>query len=128
MLIDKNLNLEQLLQIHTLLIQETGGSAGVRDLGRLESVIASQTQFVFDQELYVGPYVKAAAIIRGIIADHPFVDGNKRTGMLSGITFLAINNIQFAGQVGSIEDFAVKVATKHLSVEEIAQWLKQNCG
>ncbi len=122
----KSLTLEQLLQIHTLVVQKTGGSAGVRDLGRLESVIASQTQFVFGEELYVGLFEKAAAIIRGIIGDHPFVDGNKRTGMLSGLTFLALNGFQFKGEEGLIEDFAVRVAVDHLSIKEIADWLKQN--
>lgn len=123
----KTLTLEQLLQLHTLVVQETGGSAGVRDLGRLESVVASQTQFVFGEELYAGLFEKAAAIIRGIIADHPFVDGNKRTAMLSGITFLKINGTTFHGKEGSVENFAVKVATDHLSIKEIAKWLEEHC-
>ena len=122
----KLLSLEQILQIHFILIEQTGGSAGIRDLGRLESVIASQTQFVFGEELYVGLYEKSAAIIRGIIADHPFVDGNKRTAMLSGLTFLKINGFTFKGPESSIEDFAVQVAVDRLSVKHIATWLQDN--
>jgi death-on-curing protein len=121
------LSLEHILQIHILLIKETGGSNGVRDLGRLESVIASQSQFVFGEELYSGFYEKSAAIIKGIIADHPFVDGNKRTAMLAGLTFLGANNIHFLGKKGSIENYAVKIAVEHLTIKEIASWLKQNC-
>lgn len=123
----KLLSLEQILQIHYMLIEQTGGSAGIRDLGRLESVIASQTQFVFGEELYAGLYEKSAAIIRGIVADHPFVDGNKRTAMLAGLTFLKINGVIFKAPVGSVEDFAVKVAVEHLSVKQIAGWLQDNC-
>lgn len=120
------LTLEQLLEIHALVVHETGGSAGLRDLGRLESAIATQTQAVFGEELYPDKYQKAAALIRGIIGDHPFVDGNKRTAMLVGLTFLAENEIQFKGKKGSIEDYAVKIATDHLSIAKIAKWLKDN--
>lgn len=70
-----SLTLEQLLALHVLVIQETGGSQGIRDLERLESAVAAQTQSVFGEELYPSLYEKAAAVIRGIIADHPFVDG-----------------------------------------------------
>lgn len=122
------ITLEQLIEIHALVIHETGGSAGLRDLGRLESVIASQSQAVFGEEVYPGPYKKAAAIIRGVIADHPFVDGNKRTAMLSGLTFLSANSIKFSGKKGSIEDFAVRVAVDHLSIDDIAAWLEAQCG
>lgn len=123
----KLISLEQLLQIHVIVIEQTGGSNGLRDLSRLESAIASQTQHVFDQELYEGLTQKAAALIRGIIHDHPFIDGNKRTAMLTGLTFLRINGIQFKGSKGSIENFAVEIALKNLDVKAISDWLETNC-
>src|ERR1700678_4041260 len=104
------LTLDQLMELHVLVIEATGGSSGLRDLGRLEAAIATQTQNVFGEELYPGVIDKAAAIIRGIIADHPFVDGNKRTAMLAGLTFLAINKISLSIPEGELEDFAVKIA------------------
>src|SRR3989344_3012796 len=120
------LTLEQLLEFHALVIGQTGGMDGLRDLGRLESVIATQTQNVFGEELYPLLHEKAAAIIRGIVADHPFVDGNKRTAMLAGITLLEINSITFIAKKKEIENFAVKVAVKKLGVAEIATWLKKH--
>lgn len=122
----KLLSLEHLLEIHAIIINETGGSDGLRDLGRLEAAIATQTQNVFGEELYSSAYEKAAAIIRGIIADHPFSDGNKRTGFLAGLTFLKINDLTFAAQAGEIENFAVKIATDHLDIPEIAFWLSEH--
>ncbi len=121
-----SLSVERLLEIHALVIHDTGGSAGLRDLGRLESAIAAQTQVIFGEEIYPDLFHKAAALIRGIIGDHPFVDGNKRTAMLSGLTFLSINGYKFSGAKGSLEDFAVKVATDRLKIEDIANWLKSN--
>jgi death-on-curing protein len=119
-----SLTLDQLLEIHVLVVDATGGSTGIRDLGRLEAAIATQTQNVFGEELYPRPIDKAAAIIRGIIADHPFVDGNKRTAMLTGLAFLDINKIRFTAINGEIEDFAVDIATEHIDIPEIARWLE----
>jgi death-on-curing protein len=118
------LTLEQLLEIHALVVEATGGSTGLRDLGRLEAAIATQTQNVFGEELYPGIIDKTAAIIRGIIADHPFVDGNKRTAMLSGLTLLDLNKVNFTAQPGGIENFAVDIATKHIDVPQISNWLR----
>ncbi len=119
----KLLTLEQLLQLHALVIQETGGSVGLRDLGRLESAIATQTQNVFGEELYGSSIEKSAALIRNIIADHPFTDGNKRTGMLAGLTFLKINDQTIRLDTGELEDFAVTIATDRLDIKAIVQWL-----
>src|SRR5258707_11541237 len=115
----KLLTLEQLLQIHVLVVDATGGSMGLRDIRRLESAIATQTQNVFNQELYPSVIEKSAAIIRGIIADHPFVDGNKRTALLAGLTLLEINGVTFMAQISEIEDFAVKIATDKLDIPAI---------
>jgi death on curing protein len=120
----KNLTIEQLLELHILVIAQTGGSDGLRDLGRLESVLAAQTQHVFGEELYPTEPEKAAALIRGIIGDHPFVDGNKRTAMLAGLTFLRINGHSFTAKKGELEDFAVRVATDHPDIPSIAAWLE----
>jgi death-on-curing protein len=117
------LNLDQLLEIHALLINETGGANELRDLGRLEAAIATQTQNVFGQELYQNEIEKSAAIIRSIIADHPFVDGNKRTAVLAGLTFLNINNIKIELSKGELEDFAVKIAVEKLDISIISSWL-----
>jgi death on curing protein len=119
-----NLTLEQLLELHALVIKTTGGSGDLRDLGRLESAIAVQDQNVFGEELYPLVFDKAAAMIRGIIADHPIVDGNKRTAMLCGLTLLGLNGRSFKAESGEIENFAVKIAVDHIDVPEISNWLK----
>jgi death-on-curing protein len=120
------LSLEQLLEIHALVMQLTGGGQGLRDLGRLQAALATQTQSVFGEELYPSYIDKSAAMIRGIVADHPFVDGNKRTAMLAGLTLLEINGHGLSAKVGEIEDFAVKVAVDKLDVPAIAQWLSDH--
>lgn len=120
------LTLEHLLEIHSLVISMTGGSDGLRDLGRLESAIGSQTQNVFGEELYPSITDKSAALIRALIADHPFVDGNKRTAMLTGLTFLSLNNVSFNAKKTEIEDFAVLIANSHLDIPDISKWLSRH--
>lgn len=117
------LSLEQLLELHALAVNHSGGSSGVRDLGRLEAAVATQSQEVFGQELYGSAQEKAAAFMRGIVQDHPFIDGNKRTAMLAGLTLLEVNGLQFVAKKGEVEDFAVRIATDHLDVSAIAEWL-----
>lgn len=102
----KILSLEQIIILHIAALKMGGGSEGVRDAGRLEAVVVTQT--------------------RGIIGDHPFADGNKRTAMLCALTFLAINGVELTATNQELEDFAVKIATDHLSVEKIAEWLRDN--
>ena len=120
------LTIDQILQIHVLVVGETGGSTGIRDLGRLESVVTTQKQHVFDKETYEGPMQKAASLIRGIIGDHPFVDGNKRTAMLTALTFLKINGVNLTISQGDLENFAVQVAIDKLDVTSIENWLEKH--
>jgi death on curing protein len=118
------ISLVELLEIHDEFIKATGGSQGARDIGRLEAALATQRQEVFNKQVYPTIHAKAAAIMRGIICDHPFVDGNKRTGMVAALTLLKMNGYIFSFDKGEIEDFAVKVAVEKLDVPEIAEWLK----
>lgn len=122
---NKQIDLEQLLLLHAYVLAQTGGGDGVRDMGRLEAALATQSQEVFGTELYESIFDKAAAIIRGIIADHPFVDGNKRTAMMAGLVLLKVNGAIFCASRQELEDFAVRVATERLSVKDIAKWLTE---
>lgn len=122
----KYLSLEQLVALQVLVVNESGGSQGVRDLERLKSVIANPQQEVFGEALYPTVYEKAAVYLRNIIADHAFIDGNKRTGILAALTFLQMNGVNFRAMAGELENFAVQVATEHLDVPVIAAWLKSH--
>lgn len=120
------ITIKQVLQIHALLLAETGGADGIRDLGRFEAAIETQTQVVFGKEVYSSDYHKAAALIRGIIQDYPFIDGNKRTGMMAGLIYLQLQGYTCNAEKGEIEDFAVKVAVNHVEIDEIAAWLRNS--
>lgn len=121
------LTVQDLELIHLQIIDESGGSLGTRDAGRLESAIAAMQQHTFGQELYPSVFLKAAVLSRGIIADHPFIDGNKRSGIMSGLIFLNLNGYDTVKLSDKdMEDFAVQIAVERCAVEEIATWFKTN--
>ena len=97
-------------------------------LGGWKQRLQTQHQEVFGKELYPSVHTKAAAMIRGIIEDHLFVDGNKRTALLAGLTLLEINALKVTVASGEVEDFAVRVAVERLGVDEIAAWLERFAG
>ncbi len=115
---------EELLFFHFKVVDDFGGSHGVREEGRLESILAAPKQEVFGQELYVSLQEKAAVYLRNIIADHPFVDGNKRTAVTCAVIFLSRNGAVLLASPKELEDFAVQVAVEHLEIPIIAAWLK----
>jgi death-on-curing protein len=104
-------------------IESSDGSARLRDLRRLEPASATQIQNIFGEELYVVTTDKAATIFHGIIADHDFIDGNKRTAMLAGLTLLSINGFDYMFKKEEVENFAVKIASHRLDVPQISFWL-----
>ena len=115
---------EQVLFIHARLIAETGGEHGVRDLGLLQSAV-SRPQAVFEgNELYPDIYHKAAALLESLVNNHPFVDGNKRTGITAAAMFLKINDLTLTASNQQVESFVLSVAAGKQEFESIVKWLK----
>lgn len=118
------LSSEEILRLHFQIIEDYGGSHGVRDEGRLKSIIAVPKQHVFGREQYPTLFEKAAVYLRNIIGDHPFIDGNKRTALIVCGVFLGRNDAALVTAPKDLESFTVRVATEHLSIEVIAEWFK----
>jgi len=112
--------------LHFQVIEDFGGSHGVRDEERLKSVVLAPQQEVFGGEQYLDIHEKAAVYMRNIIADHAFTDGNKRSGVTVAAIFLKRNGIKLTAPPKVLEDFAVQVAVEHLDVPTIAAWLRAN--
>ena len=122
------LSIEELLRLHFQLIKEYGGSHGVRDEGRLQPIIETPKQNLFNYEQYGSVFYKSAVYLRNIIGDYPFVDGNKRTALTACVIFLVRNGALLTANPQELEDFTVQAATNHLTIELIASWLQQNCS
>lgn len=117
------LTIEQVLFLHARLIEETGGSHGVRELNLLASAVA-RPKATFAGELYPDLFSKAAALIDSLIRNHPFVDGNKRTGIASGALFLVQNGRRLTATNSELERFTRRIAESKSDISEIAAWLE----
>lgn len=114
----------EIIELHVMIIEDFGGLHGIRDEAGLKSLVEAPQMIAFGVEQYVSMYEKAAVYMRNCIADHAFVDGNKRTGVTLAVLFLARNGRELCASPKQLENFAVDVATRHLGVEEIAEWLR----
>lgn len=115
---------EEILRLHYQLIEDFGGSHGVRDEGQLKSVTEAPKQEAFGEEQYPTLFEKAAVYFRNIIGDHPFTDSNKRTAVTVAAIFLMRNSRMLTATPKELEDFAVDAAVQHLSIADIAAWLE----
>ena len=120
------LTAEQVLFIHFRLVGETGGEHGIRDLGLLESAVARPQATFESQDLYTNIFEKAAALMDSLVNNHPFMEGNKRTGIACAVLFLRQNNIAFSAENSELERFTFHVASSRVQLSEIAKWLKNN--
>lgn len=120
----KYLTVKDVLLLHNLAIDASGGSHGLRDLGLLESAVARPKASFGGEDLYPTIFLKAGALVHSLLRNHPFIDGNKRTSMYSAMTFLELNGYKFIAKQKEVVDFALKVENEKLPVEEIAAWLK----
>ena len=88
------LSLEQVLELHRLEIRRFGGSAGLRERGGLEAALARPQMTFAGEDLYPDVESKAAAVMHSLVMNHPFVDGNKRTGAAVAELFLNLNGVE----------------------------------
>lgn len=115
---------EQVLFLHSRLIQETGGAHGVRDLSMLLSAMG-RPQASFDgEDLYPDLFSRAAALLDSLIRNHPFVDGNKRTAITAAGLFLRINGQRLLVEDAEMVRFTLACAQSQVPLEDIAGWLQ----
>ena len=122
----KYLNAEEILRLHFQLIEDFGGSHGVRDESRLMSVVEAPKLEAFGAEQYPTVFEKAAIYMRNIIGDYPFTDGNKRTAVTACGIFLHRNSKALKSLPQELEDFTLQVAINHLEISRIAHWLQEH--
>ncbi len=119
------LALDQVLRIHERQIERFGGSQGVRDQGALEAAIARPQATFGGDDLYPDIAAKAAALLHSLIANHPFVDGNKRTAAMSAELFLLFNGLELLADDDDLETATMAAARGELGAEELAIWMRQ---
>jgi death-on-curing protein len=118
------LNREDCLAIHEMMLAQHGGLSGVRDEGLLESAL-SKPRNLFAYSSPALPEM-AASYAAGIILNHPFLDGNKRTGFMLAATFLELNGLEFTATEESVVEMTLALASGKMKQSAYAKWLNEN--
>lgn len=114
---------ENVLLLHQYIAEETGGSIGVRDEGLLESALQSAFATFGGRELYPSKAEKAARIGASLVANHAFLDGNKRIGMYVMLTFLETNGIRVDCTDEDIVHAGLALASGEMGYEGLLDWI-----
>ncbi len=117
------LSKEQVLLMHSQLIDAVGGNDGIRDVGLLESALESPFQSYGGEELYPSIQAKAARLCYGLVKNHAMVDGNKRIGAHTMLVFSALNGCEVEYTQKELLDLILDVAAGKKQYEDILQWL-----
>ena len=117
---------KQVLYLYQRLIQETGGTMGLRDEGLLESAVYRPHASFGGQDLYPDLFSKAAALGHSLVSNHPFIDGNKRVGFEAMRLMLRLNGHDIHASADTKYAFIMGMAKGKLTEQAIADWLKQH--
>jgi death on curing protein len=119
----KFLTVPQVIELHDAFLEDWGGLPGIRDIGLLDSAVQSPRVTMFGKPLHRTVYDQAAAYVFHIVQNHPFNDGNKRTGAICAILFLEMNNIEIAFSEVQYEELVVEVAQGQHTKDQISHFL-----
>ena len=119
------LTIDMVEGFHRESLAHFGGSDGLRDRGLLESALA-RPENILAYEPDADVFRLAAAYGHGLVKNHPFIDGNKRTGILAAIVFLGINGVEVEFEEAEIAVMIIGVAASEFSELDLADWLRKN--
>jgi death-on-curing protein len=117
------IEIDHVVEIHSILISKYGGLDGIRDKKLLDSAINRPFATFDGIELYDSIEEKAAAIVQSILTNHPFFDGNKRTGYVLMRLFLRLNGKDIIAAENEKYDFVISIAQGKMNIDQITKWI-----
>lgn len=118
------LTLEDALEIHAVQLERFGGGAGLRNEGLLRSALAQPEATAFGDFLHTELFDMAAAYLFHVVSNHPFVDGNKRTGLLCALVFLDLNGVSLDQDDDRLYEVTMAVAQGRADKARVAETLR----
>ena len=122
----KSLSRHQVILLHSQLLVETGGADGIRDEGLLDAALDSPYSGFGNTQFYPTIEARAARLAFGLVNNHPFVDGNKRIGVLAMLVLLDLNDIALDVTDNDLIWLGVSLAEGNLDSEGVHDWIKQH--
>ncbi|OGQ50787.1 MAG: death-on-curing protein [Deltaproteobacteria bacterium RIFCSPLOWO2_02_FULL_53_8] len=120
--------LTEVVEIHCDQIMRYGGSPGIRDVELLQSAVGMPTAGFSEDYLHSDIFEMAAAYLFHIIRNHPFIDGNKRTGAVTALVFLMMNGIEIVAKEDKFEAMVRSVAEGKMDKVSVAVFFRKNAG
>lgn len=120
------LTIEKVIELHRLIINQSGGSGGLRDQGPLESAVGQPTMTFDGADLYPTISAKAGALAHALIQNHPFIDGNKRIGHAAMEVFLVLNGREIRAEVEEQEGLILDVASGQVPRAVLIDWIEEH--
>ena len=117
---------DDIVIIHDAIINEIGGSFGIREPGLLLSIAEKPKGNFSGQELYPDIFIKAAALYEGLCNYHVFIDGNKRTSAIAMYRFLYINGYELTATNKELVQYTLQITTTKPDIVDIAKWIKKH--
>ncbi|MDO4268649.1 MAG: type II toxin-antitoxin system death-on-curing family toxin [Eubacteriales bacterium] len=114
---------EDVIALHSRVIEKSGGIDGLRDRALLEAAVAAPLQAFGDTDFYPGIFEKAARLGYGLASNHAFLDGNKRIGALMVQLILKWNGYDLQLQTGELSDAFISIASGTMSEEQLHNWI-----
>lgn len=121
------LELDEMLALHADQVRRYGGTGGIRDLGLLQSALGMPRAWFAGQFLHGSLHEMAAAYLFHIVQNHPFLDGNKRSGLIAAIAFLGLNGLWLSAGEAELEDLVLGVASGRLQKADAAVFIRRRC-
>lgn len=122
------LGLDEVIEIHSDQIKRYGGLSGIRDIELLKSAIAMPAAGFGENYLHTDIHEMAAAYLYHIVRNHPFTDGNKRTGAVTSVVFLIMNGVDLQADEDAFEKMVLSVAEGEMDKAAIAQFFRNNAS
>ena len=120
------LTLEEVIDLHALVLQQSGGMPGIRDANALDSAVAQPAMAFGGQDLYPSIADKAAALAFSLVMNHPFFDGNKRIGHAAMETFLVLNGHELSATADEQEQVILQLAAGQMKRPDFADWVRNH--
>ena len=122
----RSVSIAEILETYQRIMQQSGGLVAIRDFGALESALAQPYMTFGGNELYPSLAEKAAVLGFSLMQNHPFADGNKRTGHAAMAMFLAINGYKIDASIDEQTEIILSVASGKLSRDGFTEWLSNH--
>lgn len=120
------LSVEEVIALHAAQIARFGGSGGIRDIGLLESAVATPQVGVGDDYLHRDLFEMAGAYLFHIVMNHPFIDGNKRTALHAALTFLADNGYRADLSADAAYNLVIAVCEGAVTKRQLADMFREH--